>query len=152
MKREFAVGYLLSVMACMAMPVAADIPIRWKGTPGWEPESAYCRLYDAKRVETLNGTITRVEKAAPLKGMGEGVYFMLKTSKESIPVHLGPTEFVEKQKLQFFANDVVEVKGSRVTCDGKPVILAANVTKDSHIVLFRELKGRPLWAPGASGK
>jgi hypothetical protein len=124
----------------------AASPIQWRGSAGWEPESAYCRLYDAKRVETLKGTVQRVEKVVPMKGMGEGVHLILKTDKEMIPVQLGPVWFVEKQALQLHAQDVVEVTGSRVSCDGKPAILAALIKRGMETAKFRELKGSPAWA------
>jgi hypothetical protein len=124
----------------------ADSPIQWRGSPGWQPESAYCRLYDAKHVVTLNGTIQRVEKITPMKGMGYGVYLMLKTDSETIPVHLGPVEFVEKQPVQFHASDVVEVTGSRVSCDGKLALLAAIVKRGTESAKYRQLNGRPAWA------
>jgi hypothetical protein len=124
----------------------ADSPIQWRGSKGWEPESAYCRLYDARHVVTLKGTVQRVEKAVPLEGMGYGVYLVLQTSSENIPIHLGPAEFVDKQPVQFHAQDVVEVTGSRVSCNGKPAFLAAIVKRGSETANFRSLKGRPAWA------
>src|SRR5690242_7335190 len=110
---------LLGVLGFAAAGAWADSPIQWRGSPGWQPNSAYCRLYDAKHVMTLKGTVERVEKIVPMEGMGEGVYFMLKTSSDTIPVHLGPKEFVEKQPIQFFAGNEVEVTGSKVSCNGQ---------------------------------
>jgi hypothetical protein len=81
-----------------------------------------------------------------MKGMGYGVYLMLKTGSETVPVHLGPVEFVEKQSIQFLAGDNVEVTGSRVSCDGKPAFLAAIVKRGSDTAKYRELNGRPAWA------
>ncbi|OGR89628.1 MAG: hypothetical protein A2992_02225 [Elusimicrobia bacterium RIFCSPLOWO2_01_FULL_59_12] len=125
--------------------IRADFPFQWRGSRGWEPESAYCRLYDARRVVTLKGVVQRVEKVTPLKGMGEGIHLMLKTEAETIPVHLGPIWYVKKQPVQIQARDLIEVTGSRVPCDGKPVILAAHIQKGHEIVKFREVKGTPLW-------
>ena len=85
------------------MSVRADAPIKWRGNPGWEPEGAYCRLYDAHAVDTIQGTVDRVEKIIPMKGMGYGIYFILRTEKGTVPVHLGPTNYVEKQPIQLHA-------------------------------------------------
>jgi len=106
-KHQF--GWLLVTVGISGVVAWADSPVQWRGSPGWEPSSAYCRLYDAKHVITVKGTIQRVEKIVPLKGMGEGVYFMLKTDSETLPVHLGPEEYVEKQPIVLQAGDVVEV-------------------------------------------
>ena len=80
-----------------------------------------------------------------MKGMGAGVHFMLKTEQETIPVHLGPIHYVESQSIQLKTGDVVEVTGSRVPCDGKPVILAAMVKRGNDVLTLRDLKGRPMW-------
>jgi hypothetical protein len=124
----------------------ADSPIQWRGSKGWEPESAYCRLYDANHVETIKGTVQRVQDIVPIEGMGYGVYMMLQTATETLPVHLGPKEYVEKQPIQFLRGDTVEVTGSRVSCNGKPAFLAAVVKRGTDTVKYRTLKGIPGWA------
>ncbi len=148
---------LLGMMGFYPTVLNADSPLNppqqgWEGTPpstprpdGWEPEGIYCRLYDAKTVVTLKGTVQRVEKIIPLKGMGRGYHLMLKTGSETIPVQLGPVPYVEKQPVQIHAQDIVEVTGSRVLCDGKPVILAAFITRGDETVRFRTRGGIPAW-------
>lgn len=139
-------GMFLTMIGIVTVQGWADSPIQWRGSRGWEPEGAYCRLYDSTTVETLRGTVQRVEKIIPMKGMGSGVHLILKTDSEMIPVQMGPTWYVEKQAAQIRAGDLVEVTGSRVPCDGKPVILAAFIKKGGETVKYRELKGTPLWA------
>ncbi len=140
-------GKVLFAVVFMSCAMAwADSPIQWRGSPGWQPDSSYCRLYDARHVETIKGVVERVEKITPMPGMGYGVYMMLKTASEPVPVHLGPKEFVEKQPVQFQSGDAVEVTGSRVSCDGKPAFLAAVVKRGTDTAKYRELNGRPAWA------
>ena len=117
-RKIFIAAGFLGVLTAV---IRADFPFQWRGSRGWEPESAYCRLYDARRVVTLKG------------------------EAETIPVHLGPIWYVKKQPVQIQARDLIEVTGSRVPCDGKPVILAAHIQKGHEIVKFREVKGTPLW-------
>jgi len=40
----------------------------------------------------------------------------------------------------------VEVKGSRVTFDGKPVIIAAELKKDNNVLTLRDSSGIPAWS------
>ena len=144
MKRKLATCGVVVAMGCAW--AWTDSPIQWRGSKGWEPESAYCRLYDAKHVATITGKIVRIESVVPMPGMGYGVYLMLKTDSETLPVHLGPKEYVEKQTNHFVAGDTVEVTGSRVACNGKPAFLAATVKHGADTAKFRELNGRPAWA------
>src|SRR5258708_29535054 len=119
---------MLAVMVSLVSSFAwADSPIQWRGSPGWEPESAYCRLYDAKHVETIQGTVARVEKIVPLEGMGYGVYMMLHTGNDTLPVHLVPKVFVEKQAVQFISVVGESVTRSSLPCKGGPTFLAAHV-------------------------
>jgi hypothetical protein len=150
--RAHKYGLLAVVLGIVTTIGWADSPIQWRGSKGWEPESAYCRLYDAKHVETIKGTVQRVEKIVPMEGMGEGVYMMLQTGTEILPVHLGPKEYVEKQPIQFLAGDVVDVTGSRVSCNGKPAFLAAVVKRGTDTAKYRSLKGIPGWAAPTSPK
>ncbi len=130
---------LLGILGMASAVVWADSPIQWRGSRGWEPTSAYCQLYDSKTVVTLHGTVERVEKIIPMKGMANGYHLILKTDQETIPVQMGPTWYVEKQPLQIATKDTVDVTGSRVSCDGKPVIMAASIKKGEETVTFSYL-------------
>ena len=137
---------LLGVSGIVIAAGPMELPVQLSVSRGWEPQGAYCRLYNVKSVVTVQGTVKRVEKIVPMKGMGYGIHMILKTQSETIPVHLGPTWYVEKQRVQFESGDVVEVTGSRVYCDGKPIILAANIKKDDLTATYREPSGLPAWA------
>lgn len=104
------------------------------------------RNYDPKTVETIQGKVLSVEKTAPAKNRGYGVHVMLQTDKETIPVHLGPAWYLEKQTPQIEANDTVSVTGSRVTVDGKPAIIAAQVKKGNDILKLRGENGVAAWS------
>jgi len=119
---------------------------RWEGSGGWGMGSGYSRMYDVKTVETVSGEVTAVEHFTPTKGMGHGIHLALKTATENLPVHLGPMWFVERQDVKIEKGDKVEVKGSRITFDGKPALIAATVTKGDMILLLRDDSGIPLWA------
>ena len=107
----------------------------------------YGRMYNPQTVETLTGEVMSVE-SIPGKGGGRayGVHFTLKTDKETIPVHLGPSWYINKQNIKIEAKDKVEVTGSRVTFEGKPAIIAAEVKKGDQVLKLRDQAGIPLWA------
>jgi hypothetical protein len=108
------------------------------------------RNYDPKTVETIQGKVLSVEKT-PSKGRGYGVHLTLQTDKETIPVHLGPDWYIEKQTPKIEANDTITVTGSRVTIDGKPTIIAAQVKKGNEVLKLRDDNGVPAWSRGRRG-
>jgi hypothetical protein len=106
----------------------------------------YGTMWDAKTVETLSGELVAVEKYVP--GRGGTVYGLrlsLKTEKETIPVFLGPAWYIEEQRIKFAANDKIEVKGSRMSIQGQPTIIAQEVKKGDKVLKLRDGKGAPLW-------
>ncbi|MGE5443179.1 MAG: DNA-binding protein [Ignavibacteriales bacterium] len=115
---------------------------------GWGPKSKYNRMYDPKTVETLSGEVVSVDKITQAKGMSYGVHLTLKTDKETISVHLGPGWYIEKQEVKIKPGDKVEVKGSRITYEGKPAIIAAEVKKGDEALKLRDENGFPVWAGG----
>ena len=120
--------------------------MKWKGSGGWGAGSQYSRMYDPKTVETFSGEVVTVDKIAPMKGMHHGIHLTVKTAKETISVHLGPEWFIENQDVKIAAKDRLEFKGSRVTFEGKPVIIAAEVKKGDEILRLRDENGFPVWA------
>ena len=117
----------------------------WRGSGGWGPGTQYNRMYDSKTVETISGEITVVDRITPLKGMSGGVHMSVKTDKETISVHLGPSFYIENQDVKLQAKDKVEVKGSRITFGGKPAIIAAEVKKGDEVLKLRDDAGFPVW-------
>jgi hypothetical protein len=109
--------------------------------PGWG------RLYDPKTVETVKGEVVSVETVtAGRMDIPGRLILNLQTAKETIPVHLGPEWYVNQQGLKLVAGDQVEVRGSRVSVEGKPSIVANYVKKNQRVLNLRDDRGLPLWA------
>lgn len=142
-----AAAALFVLSSAGLVPVApAEEPVQWRGGGGWGPGGQYGRRYDPATVESLTGTVTGVERMQPGKAMGPGVHLQLKTDHETVSVHLGPAWYVEHQEMRLAANDRIEVKGSRITFEGKPAIIAAEVHKGDQTMMLRDANGFPLWA------
>jgi hypothetical protein len=110
------------------------------------------RNYDTKTVETITGEVVAINIVSPGRGGGPGggVHMMVRTDKEEIAVHLGPKWYLDEQTLKPAIKDRVEIRGSRVTQEGKPVIIAAEVKKGDQVLKLRDEGGRPLW--GGKGR
>jgi len=113
---------------------------------GWGGGDPYSRMFDPKTVETLSGEVIRIDKFTPGRKMSYGVHFTLKTEKETIPVHLGPSWYLDKQTVTIAQGDKVEVTGSRITYQGQPTIIAGEVKKGGQILKLRDAAGVPAWA------
>jgi len=120
--------------------------MRQRGGGGWGPGNQYGRMYDPNTVETINGEVVRVEKITPLRDMSYGIHLIVKTEKEEISVHLGPGWFIENQDIKIEAKDKIEVKGSRITFQGSPALIAAEVKKGEYKLRLRDESGFPVWS------
>lgn len=119
---------------------------------GWGPNGAYCRMWNAQEKTTIKGVVTKVDEVVPLRGMSKGVVLQVQIDGETMPVHLGPSWFIDRQEMTFAPKDEVEVTGSKITFDGKPAILAQTVTKGGATLTLRDENGMPLWAPMRHGR
>jgi hypothetical protein len=117
-----------------------------KGSGGWGQGGPYARVYDPATVETIQGEVVTVDKFVPDRGMSKGVHLTLKTQSGDVSVHLGPEWFLERQDMRISPKDRLEVKGSRVTFDGKPAVIASEIHKGSETLKLREESGIPLWS------
>ena len=118
----------------------------WRGSGGWGPGGPYNRMYDSKAVETISGEVTSIDRITPNRGMAAGIHMNVKTDKETISVHLGPSWYLENQDVKIEPKDKVEVKGARTTFAGKPAIIAAEVKKGDEVLKLRDDTGFPVWA------
>ena len=122
----------------------------WRGSGGWGMKGKYQRNYDPATVETRIGEVTSVEQITPVKGMYYGIHCILKTSNETISIHLGPSWYIERLDTQILPGDNIEVTGSRVTIQGQPAIIAARIKKGEEQLTLRNDDGIPAWSGRSS--
>jgi len=101
--------------------------------------------YDVKTVETFGGKVLSVEKTAPANRRGNWINLLLETGNGTIAVQLGPDWYIDKQTPRIQPNDTIKVTGSRVTMDGRSIVVAADVTKGNELLRLREANGIPVW-------
>jgi hypothetical protein len=134
----------VAVMVLAASSLAVAAP--WKGSGGWGMGSQYQRMYNPATIETISGTVESVDQIKPMKSMNYGIHLKVKTEKEIIEVHLGPGWYIERLDTRIEKGDKIEIKGSRVTISGKPVLIAAEVKKGDNTLVLRDASGVPAWA------
>ena len=143
-------GILTAIISIIMLLFGADSfakgRMNWKGSGGWGTGNAYNKMYNPKTVETISGEVVSVDRITPIRGMSYGVHVTVKTDNETISVHMGPGWFIENQDVKIKPKDKVEVKGSRITFDGKPAIIAVEVKKEDEILRLRDESGFPAWS------
>ena len=143
--KVFGIAVALSVLVVISTGFAQPCK-GWCGSGGWGMGSQYQRMYNEATVETVSGVVESVDKIMPMKGMYSGIHLTLKTDKETIAIHLGPEWYIERQDMKLERGDKIEVKGSRITFNGKPAMIAAELKKGDGVLVLRDSGGIPAWA------
>ena len=147
--KKIGVSLMIAAIAVLFAAVSSNAQpgpgMMWRGSGGWGPGTQYNRMYDPKTVETITGEVISIDQFTPAKGMFGGIHTNVKTGKETISVHLGPSWYLENQDVKIEAKDRVEVKGSRIAFGGKPAIIAAEVRKGQEVLTLRDESGFPAW-------
>jgi hypothetical protein len=138
-----AVAIFLATISSFAQPRPG---MMGRGSGGWGSGTPYTRMYDPKAAETISGEVTSIDRITPNKGMAAGIHMNVKTEKDAISVHLGPSWYLENQDVKIEPKDTVEVKGSRITFGGKPAIIASEVRKGDEVLRLRDDNGFPVWS------
>ena len=86
-------------------------------------------LYDPQTVTTISGVVVSLTPPQAEAGLPYLAYLTLRTETEKIKVFLGPSLYVDQLPVKIKELDRIQVTGSKITWEGKPVILAAEVKK-----------------------
>lgn len=116
------------------------------GMWGWGHNSQYGGMYNINTVETIRGTVVSTNAFTPMSGMGQGMQLLVKTQDQIVPVHLGPSWYLDNQGFRVNSGDEIEVKGSQVNWAGNPVIMAAEVRQGDKVLELRNNNGIPAWS------
>jgi hypothetical protein len=145
-KFGIAIAMIFTLSILPAVDSFAQRGMKWTGSGGWGMGGQYGRMYDPKTVETISGEVVSVDEMRPMKGMSSGVHLTVKTGTETISVHLGPAWYIANQDVKISSGDKVSITGSRITFNGKPAIIAAEVKKGDEMLKLRDEGGYPVWS------
>ena len=138
------------VIATLALLAAAPLLAQPQGRGDGSPR------YDLATEATVMGTVESVEQIANSgggrgrRGLG-GTHITLKTSADTLEVHVGPTAFLNEKKVAIAKGDTLVVVGSRITVDDERVFIAREVKKGDSVWTLRDAAGLPLWR-GSGGR
>jgi len=107
-------------------------------------------MYDVKTETTITGTVESVENITGAGGRGRrgmgGTHLVVKTEKESVAVHVGPTAYLAEKGITLAKGDSLEILGSRVTVDNEAVLIVRQIKKGDKTWTLRDASGRPAWS------
>ena len=107
-------------------------------------------IYDVKTETTIKGTVESVETVTGAGGRGRralgGTHLTVKTEKETLEVHVGPTAYLTEKGITLAKGDTLEILGSRVTIDKEAVVIARQIKKGDNTWSLRDASGRPMWS------
>jgi hypothetical protein len=106
--------------------------------------------YDRQGEKAIAGTISAVVTFEDAAGI-VGVHLDLQTADGLVSVHIAPATFIGQSNFWFFADDQVEIIGTRTMHDGNSAIWAKAIQKGSTVLAVRNADGTPRWASAAEG-
>jgi hypothetical protein len=135
----------LSITRLVALLAGAVVLVAASDAAAQRAKSS--RHWDPSTVETVSGEVVDVQQVPLPNGKAHGTHLVLKTdATPDLAVALGPSWYVDKQTVKIAKGDRIEVKGSRVTMSGKPVVVAAEVKKGDQTLVLRNADGIPAWS------
>jgi hypothetical protein len=102
-------------------------------------------LYDTQTVVTVSGIVIAKTPPSGYEGLPMLVYLTVKTEAGKITVFMGPDLYVDKMPVKINKLDRIQVTGSQVNWEGKPLIVAAEIKKGDQVLKLREPNGVPVW-------
>jgi len=108
-------------------------------------------MYNPDTVETFSGDVIAIEHHTRRRPYGWGMHLRVRKDGGIIPVHVGPTWFLNDYDFYIGEGDVITITGSRIEYEGEPAILASEIKKGEDVLKLRDEKGRPVWTAAGRG-
>lgn len=117
----------------------------------WGAGSAYNRLFNPAKIQTIKGTIENVSTFTPQRGAPEGLLLTVKMDNgQTATVHVGPQQYVQQKGFTLKKGDQVTVTGSETTHNGQTVVIATQLQSNGKTLQLRTNTGQPLWQSSQS--
>ena len=102
--------------------------------------------YNPKTEQTITGQITKINVApgATADSMAT-VFVWVQTQNELIAVQTLPAQNLAAAGINLQPGTQITVTGSRVTSQGKPLIIARTITVGNKTITLRDQNGMPIW-------
>lgn len=137
---------MLLIAAMAIMPLTA----RWQNGDTGRNNPCQCNGSEHKTV-TLEGTVTEVVHSRDGKGrFADGIHLIIRDGKESKEIHLGPREWLEKEKFSIKKGETVKIDAFQCDCNKETSIMAREIHQGDQSLRLRDDNGRALWSRSLS--
>ena len=151
--QTFAQTHLLGRVLLVVLALAIILPFNAVAEPpadlqGWEIDSPYNQLYDAREMDSFKGYVRKIYTLVPMPGMAPVTALLVAESEEDLNVvHVCPEWFAGPGDIGVRRGDRVNVKGVWAEIDGEFVFMASKVKKGDYFEFkVRVTKdGTPFW-------
>jgi hypothetical protein len=138
---KIAWGFVMATMV-----VACNRPDAVEHREGATAEEDATKLsFDPETIDTVTGVVGGVEPFQTMRGTRYGIRIRLMAEEETFYVYLAPEPYLNRNHISVEPNDIVEVTGSVLSTDGRPVIIATEINKEGTVVTLRDDEGVPTW-------
>jgi sporulation protein YlmC with PRC-barrel domain len=138
-------GYVAPVGG-MERPGTAFGGMEHRGTSLWMEGSEYNSLFNPSAVETIHGTVQRVDtfrlEGTPMEGLSLQI---LTDEGQTMTIHAGPSLYLERQNISFHPGDKVTITGSPANWNGRDIVLASQIKVGDKTFMLRDERGKPQW-------
>jgi hypothetical protein len=146
--KNIAMGMAL-ILILGALGLGVGYSEEKSGIVGWEIDSAYNKHYNLDEWDSFKGYVVGFKKITPLPEMAPGIALLVKDrdSDETITVHLGPSSFVNPNRISLRKGEKVKVRGVWAEIGGQEVFMASKVKKGNYYEFKVRLTkdGTPFW-------
>ncbi len=148
LQKPLSVFALLAAVALVftrPLNTAAEPPADMQG---WEIDSPYNQLYDAREMDSFKGLVRKIYTLVPMPGMAPATAILVAESAEDLNVvHVCPEWFAGPGDIGVRRGDRVKVKGVWTEIDGEFVFMASKVKKGDYFEFKVRITsdGTPFW-------
>jgi hypothetical protein len=133
--------HVLPLIALVAPGLVLTLPAQAQHERGPQRQ----RIFNPETVQTVSGTVVGVDSVQSRRGPSTGLHLQLQTGGDTLTVHLGPSWYFERQSFAPQVGDSLAARGSRVTVQGAPALIAVEVLHGTRSLRLRDAQGRPVW-------
>lgn len=124
----------------------AQMSLKSKGSDGWGYADRYEQRFNKFGQQTYYAEVKSIDTVTPFPNMAYGVQLTVTINKADCAVHLGPAWYILRQDaMNFSKGDNIEIKGAKVSINGKEVIMPSQITKKDRMLMLRDEDGVPYW-------